>query len=161
MSDTLVRLLSDHQPRPFPDSGFGCTGCTGRFVTRGDHARHVADLIAGEHLVVPRSDDIAVLARFLNARNGKDLAEMTAQMLKLSEEAGEVAAAWIGYLGQNPRKGVTHSKEDVLSELADVAITAMVAIARLGGDPDSVVSAKAAVMRQRYEALKADSGRFQ
>jgi hypothetical protein len=55
MSDTLVRLLSDHQPRPFPDSGFGCTGCVGRFVTRGDHARHVADLIAAEFLVVPRS----------------------------------------------------------------------------------------------------------
>jgi hypothetical protein len=56
MSDTLVRLLSDHQPRPFPHGGFGCTGCTGRFVTRGDHARHVADLIAAEFLVVARSD---------------------------------------------------------------------------------------------------------
>jgi NTP pyrophosphatase (non-canonical NTP hydrolase) len=99
------------------------------------------------------TDDIAALARYLNARNGAELAEMTAQMLKLSEEAGEVAAAWIGYLGQNPRKGVTHTLEDVFSELADVVITAKVAIARLGGDPDAEEARKAAVMAGRYEAL--------
>jgi hypothetical protein len=55
MTDTLVRLLSDHQPNPL-HVGYGCTGCAGRFVTRGDHARHVAGLIADEHLVVPRSE---------------------------------------------------------------------------------------------------------
>lgn len=97
---------------------------------------------------------IAALAQFLNDRNGDELAEMTAQMLKLQEEAGEVAAAWIGYLGQNPRKGVTHTLEDVFSELADVVITAKVAIARLGGDPDVVEAAKVAVMTERYAEVK-------
>lgn len=100
-------------------------------------------------------DGIHLLARFLNQRNGAQQEEMSLQMLKLMEESGEVAEAWIGATGQNPRKGFTHTCADVLDELADVAITAMVDIARLGGDPAAVVGEKVAVMRQRYEALEA------
>lgn len=48
------------------------------------------------------------------------------QLLKLQEETGEAAAAWIGIQGQNPRKGVTHIVEDLINELVDVAITALV-----------------------------------
>ena len=101
-----------------------------------------------------RTEGIAALAAFLNAANGTDPGEMTMQMLKLTEEAGEVAGAWIGYQGQNPRKGQTHTLDDVLSELADVAITAMVGIARLGGDPGVVVGGKVAVMEERYAQLE-------
>ncbi|MEU7631752.1 MazG-like family protein [Nocardia sp. NPDC049220] len=107
------------------------------------------------------SETIKRVAQFLNAHNGSDDAAMTMQMLKLQEElgevakaAGDVAAAWIGYTGQNPRKGVTHSLEDVVRELADVAITAMLGIARLGGDPTAQVSQKIAVIQAWYEALK-------
>jgi NTP pyrophosphatase (non-canonical NTP hydrolase) len=50
------------------------------------------------------------------------------RLLKLVEEAGEVAEAYIGMMGQNPRKGVTHDMHDVQLELADVAITALCAI---------------------------------
>jgi len=96
---------------------------------------------------------ITELASVLSARNGDGRAEMTAQMLKLSEEVGEVAQAWIGYIGQNPRKGVTHTLEDVMSELADVAITALVGIARLDRDPERVLGEKVAVMAQRYAEL--------
>ena len=53
------------------------------------------------------------------------------RMLKLSEEVGEVAQAVIGATGQNPRKGVSHSWEDVQSELCDVVITALVALRTL------------------------------
>ena len=53
------------------------------------------------------------------------------RILKLSEEVGEVAQAVIGATGQNPRKGVTHTWEDVQSELCDVAITALVALRTL------------------------------
>ncbi|MEU9592600.1 MazG-like family protein [Streptomyces sp. NPDC048219] len=53
------------------------------------------------------------------------------RMLKLSEEVGEVAEAVIGTMGQNPRKGVTHTWEDVEAELCDVVITAMVALRTL------------------------------
>jgi NTP pyrophosphatase (non-canonical NTP hydrolase) len=53
------------------------------------------------------------------------------RMLKLSEEAGEVAQAVIGATGQNPRKGTSHTWEDVQSELCDVIVTAMVALRSL------------------------------
>ncbi len=99
-------------------------------------------------------EGINSLARFLNSRNGNADPEMAMQILKLSEEAGEVARAWIGFTGQNPRKGFTHSHADVLNELADVAITAMVGVARLGGDPASVVGGKVAVMQERYAKLE-------
>jgi NTP pyrophosphatase (non-canonical NTP hydrolase) len=51
------------------------------------------------------------------------------------EEAGEAAAAWIGAIGRNPRKGTTHSRRDVAEELGDVAFTALVAAASLRHDP--------------------------
>lgn len=50
------------------------------------------------------------------------------RILKLQEEAGEVAQGVIGFAGANKRKGVTHDEEDVARELADVVITAMVAM---------------------------------
>lgn len=53
------------------------------------------------------------------------------QILKITEEAGEVAEAVIGATGQNPRKGRSHTWQDVEAELCDVIITAMVALARL------------------------------
>ena len=56
------------------------------------------------------------------------------QILKITEEAGEVAQALIGVTGQNPRKGFSHSWHDVEKELCDVAITAMVALTRVNPD---------------------------
>jgi NTP pyrophosphatase (non-canonical NTP hydrolase) len=58
-----------------------------------------------------------------------------AQLLKLSEEVGEVAEAYIGMTGLNPRKGVTHTRDDLTGEVADVIITAAVTIVRLTGSP--------------------------
>ena len=72
---------------------------------------------------------------WLDASNGTEALELTCRILKVTEEAGEAAQAWIGALGQNPRKGVTHSRAEVAGELADVAFTALVAIASLGFDP--------------------------
>lgn len=60
------------------------------------------------------------------------------RMLKLSEEVGEVAQAVIGATGQNPRKGVTHTWEDVQGELCDVVITALVALRTLTPDTREV-----------------------
>lgn len=71
----------------------------------------------------------------LDQHNGADPLELTCRIMKITEEAGEAAQAWIGVLGQNPRKGVTHTTDDVVGELADVAFTALVAIASLGADP--------------------------
>lgn len=58
-----------------------------------------------------------------------------AQLLKLSEEVGEVAEAYLGMTGLNPRKGFSHTREDLVGEVADVIISAAVAIVRLSGDP--------------------------
>jgi NTP pyrophosphatase (non-canonical NTP hydrolase) len=56
-------------------------------------------------------------------------------LLKLTEETGEAAEAFIGMHGLNSRKGVCRSRDDLLAELADVIITAAVAMAVVtGGD---------------------------
>ncbi len=56
------------------------------------------------------------------------------RILKLSEEVGEVAEAVIGATGQNPRKGFSHTWDDVQAELCDVAITALMALRTLTPD---------------------------
>lgn len=50
-----------------------------------------------------------------------------ARVAKIAEEAGEAVAALIGLTGQNPRKGFSHSAEDLNKELLDVAVTALAA----------------------------------
>lgn len=55
------------------------------------------------------------------------------RLAKLTEEAGEVIAAYIGHTGQNPRKGVTHTSADVVKELLDVAVTALGAVEHITG----------------------------
>ncbi|KUL33652.1 hypothetical protein ADL22_32515 [Streptomyces sp. NRRL F-4489] len=57
--------------------------------------------------------------------------ERLLRFLKLAEEAGEVAQAVIGATGQNPRKGRSHTWDDVQAELCDVIVTAMVALRTL------------------------------
>lgn len=65
------------------------------------------------------------------------------QLDKLYEEVGEVAKAWIGARGKNPRKGFTHTEQDIVDELADVAITALVAIQMMGFDVNGVMRQQA------------------
>lgn len=71
---------------------------------------------------------VADITAWLDACNPVGPHEDSMRVLKLTEEAGEAAAAYIGMVGQNPRKGVTHTLDDLLGELADVAITALCAI---------------------------------
>jgi NTP pyrophosphatase (non-canonical NTP hydrolase) len=60
------------------------------------------------------------------------------QLLKIQEEAGEVAEAVIGAMGQNPRKGHSHTWEDVESEVCDVIVTGMVALTRMNPEAATV-----------------------
>lgn len=60
------------------------------------------------------------------------------QLLKIQEEAGEVAEAVIGTMGQNPRKGYSHTWDDVEAEICDVIVTGMVALARMNPDAEAV-----------------------
>jgi hypothetical protein len=56
------------------------------------------------------------------------LAQDWARISKVSEELGEAVAKFILLTGQNPRKGMHGSMDDVLEELADTAFTAIYAI---------------------------------
>ncbi|MFJ6717343.1 MazG-like family protein [Streptomyces sp. NPDC091259] len=66
---------------------------------------------------------------------------VTVQILKIGEEFGEAAQAVIGAKGSNPRKGDSHTWDDVEAEVADVIVTAMVALARLRPDAPAFFAA--------------------
>ncbi len=98
--------------------------------------------------------DIAAINQWIERANGDSEHENSMRVMKIGEEIGEVRedhlevmlaaldvkygraiAAYIGMTGQNPRKGVTHSKSDLCLELADVAITALAALEHFTGSP--------------------------
>ncbi|GAA1263836.1 MazG-like family protein [Kitasatospora nipponensis] len=66
--------------------------------------------------------------------------------LKIMEEGGEVAEALSGARSQNPRKGNSHTWEDVESELCDVIMTAMVALLTINPEGEKT-------WRRRLEAV--------
>jgi NTP pyrophosphatase (non-canonical NTP hydrolase) len=73
------------------------------------------------------------------------------QILKITEEAGEVAEALIGVTGQNPRKGFSHTWRDVENELCDVIVTAMVALTRVNPDARELFTAHLAAVAERVD----------
>ncbi|MFE7561968.1 MazG-like family protein [Kitasatospora sp. NPDC057500] len=74
------------------------------------------------------------------------------QVVKLQEEVGEVAEAAIGVLGGNPRKGRSHEWDDVRKEVCDVAVTALVLLVRMGGDPRWFFEEHVRMLAARAEA---------
>ena len=74
---------------------------------------------------------LTYLSRWLDESQGdRDVeAVLWGRVAKVSEEAGEAIATLIGATGQNPRpnpfSGKTHSYDDVVDELLDVAMTAV------------------------------------
>jgi NTP pyrophosphatase (non-canonical NTP hydrolase) len=62
------------------------------------------------------------------------------RLIWLAAEVGEVMEAHMGMAGTIPRKGFTHTPEDLASELADVAMTALASITTLGLDPEHFMS---------------------
>lgn len=78
-------------------------------------------------------ENIRILVNYLNVSNGCDQFEQVMRVLKLQEESGEMASNIINYLGQNPRKGKTKTRDDVIEEGWDVVITALVAVFSWGG----------------------------
>lgn len=78
------------------------------------------------------------------------LAQDWARISKVAEELGEAIQAYIGYTGQNPRKGVVNSRDDVLGELADVAMTAILAMQHFTKDSGYV----RATLRSKIRVLE-------
>ncbi|MEU0664137.1 MazG-like family protein [Streptomyces lavendulocolor] len=64
------------------------------------------------------------------------------RVLKIGEEFGEAAEAITGALGANPRKGNSHTWQDVEKELSDVIVTAMVALATITPEAEKVLDAR-------------------
>ncbi|MGX4692516.1 MazG-like family protein [Streptomyces sp. JNUCC 63] len=81
------------------------------------------------------------------------------RILKLQEETGEVAQAVIGATGQNPRKGTTHTWDDVQAELCDVAITALVALRTLTPQAREVFARHLSGVLQRSPGVGGGAGR--
>jgi hypothetical protein len=105
--------------------------------------------------------DIAVINSWLDRSNTGMIPEHDDSMrvMKIGEEFGEAVAAYIGMVGQNPRKGVTHTRTDLLAELADVAVTALAAIQHFTGDPviaRAVMASKIARIMHRAGLSRAD-----
>lgn len=76
------------------------------------------------------------------------------RLLKLTEEAGEVAGAFLGVRGLNRRKGVCRTRDDLLDELSDVIITAAVAMngsSPIPGRPG--ITSNGAGPRQHYPGV--------
>jgi hypothetical protein len=93
---------------------------------------------------------MADINEWLETANGFSQHEDSMRVMKIGEEFGEAVAAYIGMTGQNPRKGVTHTQSDVMSELADVAITAMCAMVHFAG----VYNARREIIARAHLAAK-------
>ncbi|MDB5716332.1 MAG: hypothetical protein JWO15_3729 [Sphingomonadales bacterium] len=61
-------------------------------------------------------------------------AVMWRRSAKVGEEFGEAMQALGGMLGENPRKGVTHTREQVVGEQLDVALCALGSVEHLTGN---------------------------
>lgn len=96
-------------------------------------------------------NDVRFLREWLDSNSGEQSTRLlrVLRIMKISEEVGEVTAAVIGVTGQNPRKGVTHSWEDVQAELCDVIIAAMVALDTLNDNAPHVLSKHLASCAER------------
>jgi NTP pyrophosphatase (non-canonical NTP hydrolase) len=86
---------------------------------------------------------VEVIDRWLDAYAGlqyqdQPLAQDWARLSKVAEELGEAIQAFIGYTGQNPRKGIVNSKDDVLDELADVVFTGILCVQHFTKDSQEV-----------------------
>jgi hypothetical protein len=115
--------------------------------------------------------DIAAINRWLDQANASATYDDDAtRVMKVSEEIGEfiealmlangrAAAAYIGLTGQNPRKGQTHTIDDVNRELADITVTALCAIQHFTGNKSvtrAVLAAKIAGIMARGNIVPAD-----
>jgi hypothetical protein len=84
------------------------------------------------HAVIARADtwlDERVGVAYLDDYGYTNLAQDWARIAKIQEELGEAIAELILWTGQNPRKGKRpEAREKMLKELADTALTAILAI---------------------------------
>jgi hypothetical protein len=88
-------------------------------------------------------EKVRLFSAYLDGTYGPDVSAETAtwrRVAKIGEEHGEVIEALLGTLGENPRKGFTHTTDDLIGELLDVAGCALGAVEHvIGNTGQSVV----------------------
>lgn len=85
---------------------------------------------------------------------GQPLAQDWARVAKVTEETGEAIEALIAWTGQNPRKPRREdAREELLTELADVAITAILGMQHFTKDADETLSRVEQRFRFLYERM--------
>lgn len=102
-------------------------------------------------------ENVAVIDKWIDdgtsiAFKADEVLALFGRVAKVSEECGEVMQALIGYTGQNPRKGISHTMDDIRKELADVILTALCAIHHTTKDSEhtmAIVLAKIAYVMER------------
>lgn len=85
----------------------------------------------------PLSNVIRDISGLIDGTYPRDLdpeAWLMRRVFKVAEEVGEVTEALFGALGENPRKGRTHTMDDVRRELLDVALAALAAVCHFDED---------------------------
>lgn len=95
---------------------------------------------------------LARLAAVYDVKVTADPVELQLRVMKIGEELGEAIEALIGMQGWNPRKGVTHTLEDLEDELSDVLITAWMALASVSFDPNAVADQRLSFVTDRMES---------
>jgi NTP pyrophosphatase (non-canonical NTP hydrolase) len=95
--------------------------------------------------------EVGRLVAWLDEKNAGIAPDMSRllRVLRLSEEVGEVAEAAMGATAANPRKGASHTWQDVEHELCDVILSAMVALRTLNPDAAKVFDERLAVVTGR------------
>jgi len=98
-------------------------------------------------------DTIRDLVAWLDRSNGTSDHETSMRLLKVTEEAGEAAQAYITSRGQNPRKPKTGGDHQVADELVDVVVTALTALHSFAPNPQAHFEAKLRQIRERITDL--------
>lgn len=92
---------------------------------------------------------VELLTDWVGANPGHSGHQEAMRLMKVTEEAGEAVAAYIGMTGQNRRKGRTHLAADVADELCDVILAAMVALYDYAASPADHFTARLAHVADR------------
>lgn len=87
------------------------------------------------------------------AQEWRDEAIMWRRSMKGTEEAGEVTEAVLGLLGENPRKGQTHTLAEVISEHLDAAMAHLGSVEHLTGNKGEALDLLDAHIADRHERL--------
>jgi hypothetical protein len=85
---------------------------------------------------VNTADQLAAISKWVDEHNAHrdPEAALWGRVSFVAQEAGEVIEALSGATGQNPRKGTAHTMDEVVSELLDVAVSALAAVEHITGN---------------------------